>query len=135
MLRFLCVCAVTAFLSSCVTETVVRDESYVKEKNHFEKYGPEYKFVSSGEIVPDEDKLAVALECDEEFEQEWSPNVGKTYSTSARALETTVALTVLKATLKNSEKEQHMIECMAEKDMELSDENAERWWPTKFSKE
>lgn len=60
MLRFLCVFAVTAFLSSCVTETVVRDESYVKEKNHFEKYGPEYKFVSSGEIVPDGDKLAAA---------------------------------------------------------------------------
>ena len=135
MLRFFSVFAVTIFLSSCVTETVVRDENYVKEKKHFEKYGPDYKFVSSGEIVPNGDKLAAALECDVEFEQEWSPNVGRSYSTSDRAMATTAALTVLKAAVKNTAKEKHMIECMAKKDMELSDENAERWWPTKFSKE
>lgn len=134
MLRFFTVLAVAVTLMSCVTK-VVRDENYVKEQNHFEKYGPEYKFISSGEIVPDGDKLAAALECDEGFEQKWSPTVGGRNPSSESGLATEVALTVLKATMKNRDKERHMIECMAENDMELSDENAERWWPTKFSKE
>ena len=59
MLRFVSVLSFLVSLTSCVTK-VVRDENYVKEKNHFEKYGPKYKFVSSGEIVPDGDKLAAA---------------------------------------------------------------------------
>ena len=115
--------------TGCTASTETRDKQYVL-------YGPEFKYISSGETVPDDDKLGAGLVCDLRFENAWLEKNGKG---SARPIsDPKVAAVVLMiktggALSKTQQKARHMVSCLAEDDMVQLDQTEGIWWPTRYS--
>lgn len=98
--------------------------------------GPEFKYISSGETVPDEDKLVAALECDGGFEVAWLEKYGKGSALPTpdpKVAAVILAIETAGALSKTQHKERHMISCLAEKDMVQSSQAEGVWWPTRYS--
>lgn len=115
--------------TGCTASTETRDKQYGV-------YGPEFKYISSGETVPDEDKLVAALECDGGFEVAWLEKNGKSSAqptSDPKVAAVILAIKTAGALSKTKQKERHMTSCLAEKDMVQSSQAEGVWWPTRYS--
>ena len=115
--------------TGCTASTETRDKQYGV-------YGPEFKYISSGETVPDEDKLVAALECDGGFEVAWLEKNGKSSARPTSDPQVAAVILAIKTAgvlSKTKHKERHMISCLAEKDLVQLDQTEGIWWPTRYS--
>lgn len=115
--------------TGCTANAEARDKQYVL-------YGPKFKYISSDETVPDENKLVAALECDGSFEIAWLEKNGKSSSQPASDPKVAAVILAIKiggALSKTQHKERHMVSCLAEKDMVQSSQAEGVWWPTRYS--
>ena len=115
--------------TGCTASTETRDKQYGV-------YGPEFKYISSGETVPDEDKLVAALECDGGFEVAWLEKNGKSSArpiSDPKVAAVILAIKTAGALSKTQQKARHMVSCLAEDDMVQLDQTEGIWWPTRYS--
>ena len=121
--------------ASLVSADTFAEASNKEDSLPYHVAGPEFTYLSSGAVVPFDDKFVAAVGCDGDFEVAWLEKYGNDkLSTSSNpkvaAVLSAVQLAIITSRGNRTEKKElFMKNCLAEKDMKQTDETVQTWWP------